>query len=260
MTEYGIWRPYEGTDALRLALALLVIACVIAYLGVRLRHPIGASRPGKALGTLLVLMWFLSLATFAIAVGAYGTALVLQAGPDVKSAPSPIAPFTFTFALIAFIIITLLSRRHGLKVALGSGIVGAIAAPMLFELPFDIIIGWRTPHPAPEWLYALLFFLPLFLWELSSFSLLTLSPVVRVSRYTLFSLAAVFFVFAVWALAGFSFPGSPEPMTLNVTSKFLCFVAAVTLFLPQRQDQIAPQPVNQAEAVPAEPEGGDSDA
>jgi hypothetical protein len=92
---------------------------------------------------------------------------------------------------------------------------------------------WRTPHPIPTTLFALLFFLPLFLVEISSFSLLTLSPLARVSRYTLFSLAAVFFVFAIWALAGFSHPSSPMPFALNAVSKVLCFVAAVTLFLPR---------------------------
>jgi hypothetical protein len=232
LTEYGIWRPYTGTEALILALALLVVGSVLAYLGVRLRQPVGTSRPGKALGTLLVLMWFLSFAAFIIAIAVYGWTLAQQVAFP-KAASSPISPITFASALVAFIVIVWLSKRHGLKVALSSAIVGTIAAPMIFELPFDLIVMWRTPHPAPESLFALLFFLPLFLWELSSYSLLTLSPLARVSRYTMFSLAAVFFVFAVWALTGFSFPSSPMPFTFNVVSKVLCFVAAVTLFLPQ---------------------------
>jgi hypothetical protein len=233
LTEYGIWRPYTGTEALILALALLVVGSALAYLGVRLRQPVGTSQPGKALGTLLVVMWFLSLAAFTIAVAVYGWTLAQQvASPKVAS--SPISPITFTSGLVAFILIAWLSRRHGLKVALSSAIVGTIAAPMIFELPFDLIVMWRTPHPAPESLFALLFFLPLFVLELSSYSLLTLSPLVRVSRYTLFSLAAVFLVFAVWALAGFSFPSEPLPFALNAVSKVLCFVAAITLFVPEK--------------------------
>jgi hypothetical protein len=186
-----------------------------------------------ALGILLVLMWVLSLAAFTIAVAVYGWTLAQQVASP-KATPSPIFPFTMILALIAFIAIAWLSHRHGLKVALGSAIVGTIAAPMIFELPFDLIVMWRVYSPEPAALFILLFFLPLFVWEFSSFSLLTLPPLARVSRYTLFSLAAVFFVFAVWALAGFSFPGSPVPFALNVTAKSLCFVTAVTLFLPQK--------------------------
>jgi hypothetical protein len=232
LTEYGIWRPYTGNDALLLALLLLVVGGVFAYLGTGLRRPVGTNPPGRALGILLVLMWGLSLLTLGIAVTIYGGALFQQAGP-ITVPPSPIAPVTASSGLVAFIAIAYLSRRHGLVLALGSAFVGAVAAPMLFELPFDLIVMWRTPHPAPTTQYALLFFLPLFLVEISSFSLLTLSPLARVSRFTLFSLAAVFFVFAVWALAGFSYPSSPVPFAFNVVSKVLCFVAAVTLFVPQ---------------------------
>jgi hypothetical protein len=235
LTEYGVWRPYAGTDALALAFVLLVVGGAFAYLGIGLRQAVGVNRPGRALGVLLVLIWGLSFLTFAVAVGTYGQALVQQAGPSVKTASSPISPFTLAFALLALVAITWLSWRHGPRAALGSAIVGTIAAPMIFELPFDLIVMWRTPHPAPELLFMLLFFLPLFLWEISSFALLTLSPLTRVSRYTLFSLAAVFVVFAVWALVGFPFPGSPVPLALNVVAKALAFVAAITLFLPRER-------------------------
>jgi hypothetical protein len=80
----------------------------------------------------------------------------------------------------------------------------------------------------------LLYFLPLFLVEISSFTLLTLSPVMNLSKYTLFSLAAMFFVFAVWALFGFSYPSDPIPIALNAVSKILSFVVSITLFLPQK--------------------------
>jgi len=238
LTEYGTWRPYVGGDALLLALVLLVIGGVLAYFGTRLRRPVGANRPGKALGILLVLMWGLSILTFGIAVTTYWGALIQQAGPITVPA-SPITPVTASSGLVAFITIAYLSRCHGLGIALGSAFVGTVAAPMLFELPFDLIVMWRIPHPAPTTQYALLYFLPLFLMEISSVSLLTLSPLARASRYTLFSLAAVFFVFAGWSLAGFSYPSSPMPFAFNVVSKVLCFVAAVTLFVPQKAKEPA---------------------
>jgi hypothetical protein len=47
----------------------------------------------------------------------------------------------------------------------------------------------------------------------------------------------MFFVFAVWALFGFSYPSTPIPFALNALSKVLSFVAGVTLFLPKRTDR-----------------------
>jgi hypothetical protein len=46
-------------------------------------------------------------------------------------------------------------------------------------------------------------------------------------------------VFAVWALSGFGYPSAPLPITLNVVSKILAFVTALTLFLPQRDRVLA---------------------
>jgi hypothetical protein len=74
-----------------------------------------------------------------------------------------------------------------------SAFVGTAAAPMISELPFDLIVMGRTypPIPPSPTLYRLLFFLPLFVVEISTFSLLTLSPLTRLSKDTLFSLAGV---------------------------------------------------------------------
>jgi hypothetical protein len=116
--------------------------------------------------------------------------------------------------------------------------VGTIAAPMIFELPFDLIVMFRTYPPVPVQL-TLLYFMPLVLVEISSFSLLTLSPLMKVSNYTLFALAAMFLVFAVWAMFGFSYPSQPVPFTLNAMSKILCFATAITLFLPQESAYVA---------------------
>jgi hypothetical protein len=78
----------------------------------------------------------------------------------------------------------------------------------------------------------LLFFVPLFLVELSSFALLTFSPFVKLTRATLFLLAGMFVIFAVWAVFGFAYPAAPLPIALNMISKILAFAAAVSLFLP----------------------------
>jgi hypothetical protein len=230
--QYGTWSPYAGVDAFILAATLLVITGVLATLGTSLQRSVEVERPGYALSILLLVIWVVSLATLVIAVSTYMRALYQQYG-NVTLPTNPISPITSLSGLLTFILIAYISRHHGLKIALGSALVGTAAAPMIFELPFDLIVMFRTYPPMPATLFTLLFFLPLFLLEISTFSLLTLSPLTRISKYTLFSLAAMFFVFTVWALFGFSYPSTPIPMALNVVSKVLSFIAAITLFLPQ---------------------------
>jgi len=232
LTEYGTWIPYEGTDALFLAITLLAIGVLLTYLGRRLVDAVGIKRPaGKTVSLFMILMWVLSLATFEIGYATY--AVQLYQMHMIQTPPvNPISPITETSAVAAFII-AYLSRRNGLKLALGSAFVGTAAAPMIFELPFDLIVMGRTYPAVPPYptLFRLVFFLPLFLVEISTFSLLTLSPLTKLSKYTLFSLAGMFFVFAIWAFFGFSYPSDPIPFTLNGISKVLSFVTAVTLFL-----------------------------
>lgn len=233
MVQYGTWSPYEGSGALLLALALFVIGCVLTYFGLRRHSPIGVAQSGRIVSVLLVTMWCLSILTFLNSIVTYMQLLIQQVGRFTPPA-SPTSPITGLSGLVTFIIIAYLSRAHGLKIALGSAIVGTISAPMIFELPFDLIVMWRTYPPTSTQL-TLLYFLPLFLIEISSFSLLTLSPLTRISKHTLFTLAAMFFVFSIWALFGFPYPSSPIPIALNTLSKVLCFMTAITLFLPQRE-------------------------
>jgi len=231
MVQYGTWSPYEGSGALLLALALFIIGCVLIYLGLRRHSPIGVAQSGKIVSVLLVTMWCLSIVTFLNSIITYMQSLIQQVGPFTPPS-SPISPITNLSVLATFIIIAYLSRHHGLKIALGSAIAGTISAPMIFELPYDLVVMWRLYPPISTQL-TMLFFLPLFLIEISSFSLLTMSPLTKISKYTLFTLAAMFFVFSIWALFGFSYPSSPIPFALNAASKVLCFMTAITLFLPQ---------------------------
>jgi hypothetical protein len=79
--------------------------------------------------------------------------------------------------------------------------------------------------------------------EITTLSLLTLSPMVRLSRATFFAFALMLAVFAVWALAGFGYPSTPVFYALNVVSKLIAFVTALTLFLPQRAQAPGPAAV-----------------
>lgn len=244
LTQYGTWDPYVGVGALFLAVALFAIGFFLIYLGTRLNSAIGIQRPGKTVSVFVIMTWALSLATFLIAATTYGVQLYQQ-HMLAASPTNPITPITILCGLATFFIITYLARNHGLKVALGSAFVGTAAAPMIFELPFDLIVMGRTYPPVPPapTLFRLLFFLPLFLVEISTSSLLTLSPLTRLSKYTMFSLAGMFFVFAVWALFGFSYPSDPIPFVLNGLSKILSFVTAITLFLKSKERSLAPSSV-----------------
>lgn len=230
MVQYGTWTPYKGSSAFLLAFALFVLTGLLTYLGSRQHNAVRLEQSGRIVSIFLVSIWCLSVVTFLNSIITYVQLLFQQVGNFTPPA-SPISPITFLSGLVTFIIIADLSRSRGLKIALGSAIVGTIAAPMIFELPFDLIVMGKL-YPAISIQLTLLFFLPLFLIEISSFSLLTLSPLTKISKYTLFSLAAMFLVFSIWALFGFSYPSSPVQFLLNVVSKVLCFVTAITLFLP----------------------------
>jgi hypothetical protein len=236
MTQQGNWASYVGRDAVILAIVLLITAGAIAFWGFRLHHPLEAKRPGKAATCFMIIIWLLSIFTFLINYLVYGIQIV-QEHLVTPPIPNPISPVTYACVVITFVVILLITRKHGYKIALLSAFTGALAAPMIFELPFDLIIIRRTypvipPNPA---IFRGLFFFPLFLIEISTISFLILSPLLKLSRYTLFALAGVFFIFAVWALFGFSYPFTPLPIALNMISKIMSFIVAITLFIPPKK-------------------------
>jgi hypothetical protein len=118
-------------------------------------------------------------------------------------------------------------------------VIGAMAAPMIFELPFDLIVMTRIypPMPPDPALYRALFFAPLLVVEVTTVALLTMSPVVRVSRATFWCFAAMLAGFAAWSLIGFPYPSSPAPFALNVASKILAFLTALSMFGPDRSQR-----------------------
>jgi hypothetical protein len=231
MTHYGTWSPYAGSSSIILAVGLLIVTGVLLYFAMRLPHPLTVKRPGKFLGVSLVVMWILAVTSWVFAVIIYVLALYHQVG-HFTGPGNPITPVTVTSGVVAFFVIVYLARRSGFWVAIGSAMVGTIAAVMIFELPFDLIVMWRTYPPEPSILFTLLFFFPLFLVEALSFAMLTLSPVMKLSRSTLFLLAGMFLLFAVWAVFGFAYPAAPIPIALNTIAKILAFATAVSLFLP----------------------------
>lgn len=250
MTQYGTWLSYSGAGRAGLAVILLAAAGGAAYAGTRWRAPRQAARPGRAVLGFMLVSWVLAIVTFLAGLAVY----VHQERLDdlARAAPTdPIAPVTLLGVAAVFLAI-LIASSGGFVVRVGSAIIGALAAPMIFELPFDLIVMARTfPPITPDpGLYRALFFLPLLLVEVTTLSLLTWSPMVWLRRSSFVSFALMLAVFAIWALAGFGYPSAPVPITLNVVSKILAIAVALTLFLPQRERAAAgARPVGPARAV-----------
>ena len=247
MTQYGTWVSYGGDAKIWLAAGLLAVAGGATLAGIRLPLPVRATRPGPAGRAAMIVAWAVSIVAFLVGLTIYVRQYLHAYHLTTPAAPKdPIAPVTFTAAVVTFCVIFFVSRRSlGFGARLVSGAVGAMAAPMIFELPFDLIVMARTypsipPDPA---LYRAVFFVPLFLIEITTLLLLRLSPMVRLTRATFFSFALMLGVFAVWALSGFGYPSAPLPTALNMASKILAFVTVLTLFLPWRPaPKQAPQP------------------
>ena len=256
MTQYGTWVSYAGDARIWLAIGLLAVAGGVTLAGIRLPLPIRATRPGPQGRVAMILAWVASIVAFLVCVTIY-LRQYLHAYHLSAAAAAPkdrIAPITFSAVVVVFVIIVISRRSLGFGTRLAGGAIGAIAAPMIFELPFDLIVMARTypPIPPDPAMYRALFFVPLFLIEITTLLLLRLSPMVRLTRATFFSFALMLGVFAVWALSGFGYPSAPLPTALNIVSKILAFVTVLTLFLPQRPapGQV-PQPDSGQQAQPA---------
>ncbi len=241
MTTEGAWIGYGGAARIGLAVVLLAVAGGVAYAGVRWPGPFPARKPRPAVANLMIAVWVLAITVFLVCASVY----VQQARHELPGRATPADPITpVTLVGVGVVFLAILIASTGRPAArLGSAVIGALAAPWIFELPFDLVIVTRTyPIPPDPAGYRALFFLPLFAIALSTLALLTLSPMVRLSRATFWSLALMLAVFAVWALFGFGYPSAPVPITLNVVSKILAFVTALTLFLPVRDQASVREP------------------
>jgi len=239
MTQYSIWTSYTGAAGVTLTVTMLVIAAVLVGVGLLIRRPRAARAGGRVGGLFVFIWWGLSIVMMLYATIAYGYAISQQNSEKAVQPANPITRFTLLFALAAFVLVFIWTRkRYGWKIALISGIAGAGAGPVMFEFGFDWIIMWHLATPAPGALYRWLYFIPLFSFIFATLAMLTLTPAARLRRETFFALAAVFVIWAGWAaFAGFGYPGSLVPLVFNVVSKFVAAVAGVTIFLPSRKSE-----------------------
>jgi hypothetical protein len=235
MTQYGTWVSYSGTARITMAAVLLGTAAAVICAGIRLPLPVGPARPrGRKTAVFMLVAWALAIVMFLACLVVY-IQQALREHLVHGLPPDHIFPVTLIAAGVTFFIIAVNGQLGG-RTVLTSAVIGAMAGPMVFEFPFDLIVMARTypPIPPDPALYRALFFAPLFLIEITTLWLLTLSPMVRLSRATFYSFALMLAVFAGWALTGFGYPSAPVPIAFNVVSKILAFVTVLTLFLPRR--------------------------
>jgi hypothetical protein len=246
------WVIYSGTAEIVLIAVLIAAAAAAVYAGFRLPLPARLPRPGLAAKIIMFAVWVLAMVALVGCVGVYEKQ-VLQAGLEHTPRSDPIAPITLIGVCVVFAVIALTHKARGWRVAVGSAVIGALAAPWIFEVPFDLIIMPRTHPVIDPGLYRVVLFTPLILTGIMTVVLVSLSPVARLHRVTLWCFAGMLAVYAVWALDGYSYPSGPGPVTLNAVSKILALVTALTLFLPQRDLPKTPEQAQEAAASRREP-------
>jgi hypothetical protein len=228
------WAIYSGTAEIVLIAVLTAAAAAAAYAGFRLPLPARLPRPGRAAKIILLAAWVLAIVALVVCVAVYETQ-ALRAGYSVTKRSNPITPITLIGVCVVFVAIAFAHKASGQRVALVSAVSGALAAPWIFEVPFDLIVMPRSHPVIDPGLYRMLLFGTLILVGLTTLALLWLSPVVRIQRATLWCLAGMLALYAVWGLFGFSYPSAPGPITVNALSKIVALVTALTLFLPQQR-------------------------
>jgi hypothetical protein len=233
MAQHASWVSYSGSSRIVLAIILLIIAAAVAGAGARLSLPATLPRPGRITTYTLLAAWGVVIVAFLTALSVLAQqAQQAHPGSVRATGPGPIAPVTYTAVVVTFVVIILLGRAYDWPARLGGAGIGALAAPMIFEFPFDFIVLTRISPISTG--HLVLFFVPLFLIEIITLTLLATSPMVRLRRSTFFCFASILIVFAIWALNGFGYPNTSLFYSLNVVSKLLAFATALTLFLPQR--------------------------
>jgi len=100
---------------------------------------------GSAIG-FMIAIWLLAI--YNALVAAHICGLQLKAAHP-SFVVSRVRVGTFVDALVAFFVILYLTRRWGWKVSLGSTVIDAAEAPMIFECPFDLIVTVRTNPSVP---------------------------------------------------------------------------------------------------------------
>lgn len=218
-----VWRAYSGSSAVTLSLVLLAVGLGLIFQSGRLAGPLRLPRPGGALKVAIFAFWVLSI----LLVLPMFRRVAVETGQSALNI-GPVFPITLASAFCTFFFVAYVTRAGGALAALANGLLGFVAGPMVFELPFVLIIAPVTTTHIDHPLFLFATFLVVIL---STLILATFSSRFAVSRHSLFFLAAMFVVFALWvALTGYAPPSDPVSFSLNAISKVLGFAAVAASF------------------------------
>jgi hypothetical protein len=221
------WRASSGSAAVSLGVVLLLVGLGVVLLGTRMREGIRPAVPGTALKVAIVVVWAV---TIFLILGIFKQVAALTGQSSLGV--GPVLPITLASAACAFVAIAYLTRGGGALAALGNGFAGAVAGPIVFELPLLLIITPMVTTKVPHPLFSFLDFLVVIL---ATLALPFFSSRFTVNRYSLYLLGGMVIVFAAWALlTGYAPPADPASFGLNAVSKVLGFASVVAGFAKGR--------------------------
>ncbi len=216
------WSAFNPVGSLVSFVILFAIGIAIILLAMRMDQSV-APKPKGALAILLMLLWVLSMLLVINYFRQSFTFSGLLAG-DM----GPIFPITSLIALYSFAAIAYLSLRDGYAMAVFSGIVGALAGIMVFEIPFMIItlpLSGGLGGLQGEILFGIVMFA-----AITTLSVLFTLPKASLTRRSAYALGAMFLTLSVWAIGGFAYPSAPIPFLLNCFAKAMGFLAVILMF------------------------------
>jgi hypothetical protein len=218
---YIYWPPYTGLSVFLLFGLLLLVSAGSFLFGRRMKHDIKLPKMGKIVGAIVVVIWAFSILTFL----KFNEILARRTG--TTGSLGPIFPITVISAFCTFGYVAYISRHDGVGASIGRGFLAFIAGPMIFELPYVLIVVPKVKAPlVPE----IIFLIPLFTIIFTTLSMLFFSKKVAITKYSVYLFALMLFVFALWALDGYSYPSNPFSFLMNAISKVLSFAAAAAMF------------------------------
>jgi hypothetical protein len=130
MTQYP-WVSYSGSGEIVLATVLAAAAAGVAYAAMRLPLPAALPRPGRIARACMLVIWLMTIVAFLVCASVY----VVHARQEHlgHNAPAdPITPVTVIGLGIIWFAIAIMHNSRGWRVALGSAVIGALAAPWVF--------------------------------------------------------------------------------------------------------------------------------
>ncbi len=216
------WSAYGTLGSLLAFVALFAIGIAIILLAMRMDKSI-SPRPSKVISIVLILLWIISML---LVINYFAQSFTFSG--VLAGDMGPIFPITSLLAICSFAAIAYASRHDGIPIAIFSGIVGALAGIMVFEIPFMLI----TLPLSGSLLGAqggILFGIVMFA-AITTISMLSTLPEISLTRRSVYALGAMFMIFSAWAIEGFAYPSTPIIFLLNCAAKAMGFLAVTLMF------------------------------